>query len=729
MGAGGSALTGKAVGVLLYSAAGTNRVQAPSSEVAQETVVVQSPVPQARLIPPSVGFAASELPVHPNRHHFSAGYHLAFVNELTTHVEQGDRRGSVSGKKRGYDGRDPASSLPHPKLASKASAGGAPATHVRGGNNRRGPRQGGAEQPEEQGFTSQSMQVTPSATGELRANDSSDPASSLAHPAHVPKEAAGSAPANQILAGDKFLIVNATVAAIEVDAQGNRTALLKPSMYYIDKHPDFAKAARDQGGAKLPHGSNEIDDFLAVWDRVSVCVRLDADGCLQASAPRLLVLHWDARAHNPGVRTSSDLAVLVRNVIPKENMDLQLLLRILSAEGVCIQVVEELVKHGCVVLCNKAQRLRALQVVEELVKHLCVVLCNKAQRLRAQQMQRAVISSSFLTPKGSLCEHLPRLSPELHFQVCSMLGTLCSLDHNCARLLVYTARLLAPLLPNATLFLTSLLQAALPLRVNDPQASFDWWQLPNTPLTQEIAFVQTSSSTQLDTLPSVLVGKPYPSVEAYVDTYMRLHRADCFYDIIREMRKASHGGQYDTPQAPIFKCIAVSGLVIADNVSGVSVRLACQLQEGCSLQFNSLSIGNMVAVSLRGDFMDAGLIWGTVMDGPSAQERAEVLKELQVNYNRARLIENSISSQSCNAVLDTLRTLWAPGCPVELSFSQALLTGKQPPSTDSNEFAVQGTMLALLIGKQQAHTDSDVFSHTCAHTGLTDWEAAAKHRL
>eukprot|EP00798_Chlamydomonas_sp_ICE-L_P029715 gene29715-5149_t len=260
-----------------------------------------------------------------------------------------------------------------------------------------------------------------------------------------------------------------------------------PSMNCIDhmisKHPAFAQAAMQSGCAKLPLGSNEVDGFLAVGDSVRVNIRLDAEGCLQASAPRLLVLHWNARGHIPTTRASSDLAELVRNVNPRQNTDLQLLTRILSAQGVSVQVVEELVQHVCVVLCNKAQRLRALQ------------------------MQRAVICSSFLTPKGSLCEHLPSLSPELHLQVRSIIGTLCSLDHHCARLLVHVTTELAPHLPDATAFVTSLLRAALPLHISDPLSSFAWWQLPNTPLTQEIAFVQTSSSTQLDTLPCSGVSK------------------------------------------------------------------------------------------------------------------------------------------------------------------------------------------------------------------------------
>eukprot|EP00798_Chlamydomonas_sp_ICE-L_P029714 gene29714-5148_t len=81
----------------------------------------------------------------------------------------------------------------------------------------------------------------------------------------------------------------------------------------------------------------------------------------------------------------------------------------------------------------------------------------------------------------------------------------------------------------------------------------------------------------------------------------------------------------------------------------------------------------------------------------------EVLRQLQANYSRALLIENSVSSLSCTSVLDTLRTLWAPGCPLELSFSEALLTGKQPPSTNF-----------------------DFCSHTCTHAGIADWKAAAK---
>eukprot|EP00798_Chlamydomonas_sp_ICE-L_P016960 gene16960-23236_t len=186
-------------------------------------------------------------------------------------------------------------------------------------------------------------------------------------------------------------------------------------------------------------------------------------------------------------------------------------------------------------------------------------------------------------------------------------------------------------------------------------------QLDTLPCVQEISFVDTSSSTQLDTLPCVQVGKPYATVEAYVDTYMRLHRADCFFGITREMQKASLGEQYEALQAPVFKCIVVCGLVVSDADSSV-------------------------------------------------------LKELQANYSRARLIENSVAFVSYASVLDALRTLWTPGCPIELPFTQALLTGKQPPSKDSELFSQEGIKLGIpgSLDEFQLHAYNHVQEHDFA---------------
>ncbi len=109
-------------------------------------------------------------------------------------------------------------------------------------------------------------------------------------------------------------------------------------------------------------------------------------------------------------------------------------------------------------------------------------------------------------------------------------------------------------------------------------------------------------------------------------------------------------------------------------------------------------MGSTVAVSLQGDFKDPSLLWGSITEGPSAKQRAackarhshntarhvtfqvqwckqanstshqQVLKELQGNYNRARLIEHSASFATYTPVLDALRMLWTPGCPIELPF-------------------------------------------------------------
>eukprot|EP00798_Chlamydomonas_sp_ICE-L_P016952 gene16952-23227_t len=178
------------------------------------------------------------------------------------------------------------------------AAGNVLPTHDKQGDSRGGPRcdkegekRGGgrevvAKGPEGGGFASRSVSAaagTPG-SGNRDATHGSDPASSSPHTMHEPLGLAGSgagggsgggaAPGGDILAGDTYLKVKATVKEITIDAQGCRSAVVKPTMHYFSKHPEFAQAAMQEGCAYpcayLPLGSNEIDDILAKGDRVSV---------------------------------------------------------------------------------------------------------------------------------------------------------------------------------------------------------------------------------------------------------------------------------------------------------------------------------------------------------------------------------------------------------------------------------------------------------------------------
>jgi hypothetical protein len=172
-----------------------------------------------------------------------------------------------------------------------------------------------------------------------------------------------------------------------------------------------------------------------------------------------------------------------------------------------------------------------------------------------------------------------------------------------------------------------MLAASLPLKVHDDRSYFAWWQLPSVPLTQEMAFADTSGAQLLSTLPPVLLGVPYPDLETYLGTYMRLHRADCFYDVtcaVNRARVQSKEQASSADQLKVYDRILVGGIAVSDADSEMSVQLSVAVKDPTrfSLSYNTLCLGHMVAVSVLGNFSDSSLVWGIITQGPTTKERA-----------------------------------------------------------------------------------------------------------
>lgn len=401
------------------------------------------------------------------------------------------------------------------------------------------------------------------------------------------------------------------------------------------------------------------------------------------------------------------------------------------------------------------------------------VLCSQS-RLQAARRYLLVFlrCPGLLQDDGTICALVVEQlfgKPDLIRVIRDILGAMCVLAPRKARLLVPAASQLASLLGSeGAQFLSDMFRVACPPASTDRTTLFAWWQLPSIPLEQEVAFSETSGSSRLDALPSVRDGEPYPDITAYLSTYMRLHRADCFHDItgdIQQLRKLQKHGLGN--KRLLLTGIVVCRLVVSEVDGALQVHLAGEVPDPGALRYNSLAIGNLVAVSLRGSFDEPSLIWGMIKAGPSAAERAacnaaaraqkaqqtnpkgrvgngaraiaadprrvtfevqwcadlndgltvpEVLEALRSHHPHSCLIENPVSFVAYGPVLSALRTLWRPGSPTTIPFMETLLSGRACAAEDKDVFmeaATSNGFMAQLDASQAAAMES-VARHTLA---------------
>ncbi len=88
----------------------------------------------------------------------------------------------------------------------------------------------------------------------------------------------------------------------------------------------------------------------------------------------------------------------------------------------------------------------------------------------------------------------------------------------------------------------------------------------------------------------------------------------------------------------------------------------------------------------------------------------EILEALAECHDRARLIENPVSFVSYSPVMDALRSLWTPGCPMKLPFAKTLMTGEQDQAADAEAFGATGAALGIPASLDKFQ----VCQHICA---------------
>ena len=136
----------------------------------------------------------------------------------------------------------------------------------------------------------------------------------------------------------------------------------------------------------------------------------------------------------------------------------------------------------------------------------------------------------------------------------------------------------------------------------------EWKDLPLTPTVNEIMGKVMEDDTNLSPVP---VGKAFPSSEHYFDTYVRLLREDCFFEIKTGIKKLLDG-TLDHRDMNVYKNVEMLGYVLNDN--GVNVLFQMKSSSNItkkSFRRNDLQHGNLLCVSAFGSFKDP--VWVTIL--------------------------------------------------------------------------------------------------------------------
>ena len=136
----------------------------------------------------------------------------------------------------------------------------------------------------------------------------------------------------------------------------------------------------------------------------------------------------------------------------------------------------------------------------------------------------------------------------------------------------------------------------------------EWKELPLTPTVNEIMGDVLEDDTNLSSVP---VGKAFPSNEHYFDTYVRLLREDCFFEIKTGIRKLMDG-TLDSRDMNVYKNVEMLGYVLNDN--GVNVLFQMKRSSNITkkgLRKSDLQHGNLLCVSAFGSFKDP--VWVTIL--------------------------------------------------------------------------------------------------------------------
>ena len=137
-------------------------------------------------------------------------------------------------------------------------------------------------------------------------------------------------------------------------------------------------------------------------------------------------------------------------------------------------------------------------------------------------------------------------------------------------------------------------------------AMLEWNELPKTPTTAELS----ACSSELDwSLSPVPLNVGFESNDQYFDTFVRLLREDCFYELKQGIQKLMSQKKLDPRDMKIHKGVQIKGYFFSD--SGLNILLSVKREKSSPKipKRGELQSGNLLCISPLGTFKDP--IWAT----------------------------------------------------------------------------------------------------------------------
>jgi len=170
--------------------------------------------------------------------------------------------------------------------------------------------------------------------------------------------------------------------------------------------------------------------------------------------------------------------------------------------------------------------------------------------------------------------------------------------------------------------------------------NMQWNELPLVPSVDELVSGKLESYSSLQ---RVIVKGEYPSSDAYIDTYFRLLRVDCFSALAKGVTDLL-GGNLDSRDMNVYRGIRLAGVQLSQSgsYSGLSIGLAVAPDQKINWdQSSRLMFGNLLCISVSGTFQDP--IWATVINRDLLKKQQIVVIELCCENNSASNSESLLA--------------------------------------------------------------------------------------
>jgi hypothetical protein len=157
---------------------------------------------------------------------------------------------------------------------------------------------------------------------------------------------------------------------------------------------------------------------------------------------------------------------------------------------------------------------------------------------------------------------------------------------------------------------------------NDIQ-NMEWDELPLVPSVDELLSIELESYYSLQ---RVQTKGPYSTPDAYLDTYFRLLRVDCFSSLTKGVTDLLRG-KLDSRDMNVYRGVRLAGMHLSLSGNGMAIGLFINPPPGVNLDHSShLMFENLLCISVSGTFRDP--IWATVLSRDLLKRHRIIVVEL-----------------------------------------------------------------------------------------------------